>query len=106
MSRGRGYVDCVDSERFGPIDFDRFHRDHLPALLEARGRVFSDADAEVVRPLAFQLDDGRAYTYLPSNHTFSIEEGSDRAHTVVELPYDEWCAFAWELRSCFAMLYA
>jgi hypothetical protein len=102
----RGYVTDVDSERFGPIDFDRYHREQLPALLEVRGRVFSDSDAEVVRPLAFQLHDGRAYTYLPSDHTFSVLAGCDRAHTVVELSYEEWCGFAWELRSSFAMFYA
>lgn len=98
--------DVVDNDRFGPIDFDRFHRCELPTLLEARGPVFSEADACVLRPIAFELDDGRAYTYLPSDHTFSIEPGRDRAHTVVVLPYDVWCAFAWEIRSCFAMFYA
>jgi hypothetical protein len=96
----------VDSDRFGPIDFDQFHLDELPSLLQSRERVFSDADAEVVRPLAFQLGDGRAYTYRPTGHTFSVEQGADQAHTVVELPYDEWCAFAWELRSSFSMFYA
>ena len=96
----------MEGEQFGPIDFDSFHRDELPVLLQSRGRVFSDADVAVVRPLAFQLADGRAYTYVPSGHTFSVEAGSERADTVVELAYDEWCAFVWELRSCFAMFYA
>lgn len=96
----------MDSDRFGPIDFDRFHLDELPALLETRGPVFSDADAGVVRPIAFRLTDGRAYTYVPIGHTFSIEHGCDRADTVVELPDEEWCAFAWELRSSFSMFYA
>jgi hypothetical protein len=96
----------VEDDRFGQIDFDGFHRLTLPALLEARERVFTDADADVVRPLAFELPDGRAYTYVPSNDTFCVEEGSDRAHTVVVLSYDDWCAFAWELRSSFALLYS
>ena len=100
------YLDQVDGDRFGPIDFDQFHRDELPALLAQRGRVFSDADARVVRPLAFRLDDGRAYTYRPSGHTFVVEPGAELAHTVVDVDLDGWSAFAWELRSCFALLYA
>jgi hypothetical protein len=96
----------MGSDRFGPIDFDGFHRHELPQLLGIRARVFSDADAAVVRPLAFQLHDGRAYTYLPSGDRFTVEPGTDRADTVVELAYDEWCAFVWELRSCFALFYA
>ncbi len=93
-------------ERFGPIDFDRFHREELPALLALRGAVFSDSDAAVVRPLAFQLSDGRAYTYVPDGTTFSVQPGTADAHTIVELAPDAWTAFAWELKTCFALLYA
>ncbi|MGP0032437.1 MAG: phytanoyl-CoA dioxygenase family protein [Acidimicrobiales bacterium] len=96
----------MDDERFGPIDFDLFHREQLPALLRTRGPVFSDDDAAVVRPLAFQLTDGRGYTYLPSPPTFSVEAGTGSAQTVVELSADQWCSFVWELQSCFALLYA
>jgi ectoine hydroxylase-related dioxygenase (phytanoyl-CoA dioxygenase family) len=96
----------VDLDRFGPIDFDRFHQEEIPALLAKRGAVFSASDAEVVRPLAFQLSDGRAYTYVPEGSSFSVRPGTDTAHTVVELSLDDWCAFAWELKTCFALLYA
>jgi ectoine hydroxylase-related dioxygenase (phytanoyl-CoA dioxygenase family) len=95
-----------EQERFGPIDFDWFHREHLPALLGQRGAVFSDSDAAVVRPLAFQLSDGRAYTYVPDGTTFSVQPGTAAAQTVVELSPDAWSAFAWELKTCFALLYA
>jgi hypothetical protein len=95
----------VAIDRFGPIDFDRFHRDELPTLVASRGPVFSDADAAVVSTLAFELDDGRAYTYVPAGRSFTVEPGTGGADTVVVLPYEEWCAFAWELRSCFALLY-
>lgn len=87
-------------ERFGPIDFDRFHREELPALLELRGAVFSDSDATVVRPLAFQLSDGRAYTYVPDGRTFAVQSGTSAAQTIVELSPDNWSAFAWELKTC------
>ena len=96
----------MDGDRFGPIDFDRFHREELPSLLAERARVFTDADVEVVRPLAVELDDGRAYTYVPCGDTFTVEPGAERAHTAVRLGFDDWCAFAWELRSSFALLYA
>ncbi len=96
----------MELERFGPIDFDWFHREHLPALLLERGAVFSDGDAAVVRPLGFELSDGRSYTYVPEGASFAIRPGTDAAHTVVTLTPDDWCAFAWELKTCFALLYA
>ena len=100
------YISAVDQEPFGPIAFDWFHQEELPALLQRRGAVFSDRDAEVIRPLGFQLSDGRAYTYVPEGKTFSVRPGTGAAHTVVELSSDAWCAFAWELKTCFALLYA
>ncbi len=96
----------MDRAEFGPIDFDRFHRDTLPAFLRSRGSVFSRSDAVAVRPLAFQLTDGRAYTYVPSRSSFSVEPGVASAHTVVGVAQHEWCTFVWELQSCFALLYA
>jgi ectoine hydroxylase-related dioxygenase (phytanoyl-CoA dioxygenase family) len=96
----------VDQERFGPIDFEWFHEEELPALLRQRGRVFSEADASVVRPLGVQLSDGRGYTYVPDGSTFSVRPGTAGATTVVELSSDAWCAFTWELKTCFALLYA
>jgi Phytanoyl-CoA dioxygenase (PhyH) len=95
----------VHQERFGPIDFDWFHREELPALLRRQGAIFSETDAEVVRPLAFQISDGGAYTYVPQGSTFSVQSGTGAAHTVVELSLDSWRAFAWELTTCFALLY-
>jgi Phytanoyl-CoA dioxygenase (PhyH) len=96
----------VDGERFGPVDFDQFHRERLPATLETCGPLFTPADAAVLRPIAFRLEDGRAYTYVPSGRTFSVEPGCDRAETVATLPEEEWHDFVWELRSAFACFYA
>jgi hypothetical protein len=93
-------------DRFGPIDFDGFHRDDLPARLAARGSALSAAGVAALRPLAFRLPDGRAYTYVPSPSTFSVEVGTRGAHTVVDLDHDEWCSFVWELQTCFALLYS
>ncbi len=96
----------MDKDPFGPIDFDWFHREELPTLLEQRGAIFSDTDARVVRPLGFQLSDGRAYTYVPDGSSFSVEPGTGAAQTVVELTAEAWSAFVWELKTCFALLYA
>ncbi len=93
-------------QRFEAIDFDRFHREELPSLLEQRGPIFSDADAAVLRPLGVRLTDGRAYTYVPKDKTFSVRPSVDGARTIVELSADAWCEFVWELKTCFALLYA
>ncbi len=101
-----GYFGAMAGERFGSLDFDRFHLDTLPAALEGCGPVFSDADIRVVRPLAFKVGGGDAFTYDPSGHTFSVQRGSDLAHTIIELSLPAWSAFVWELKSSFALLYA
>ena len=87
-------------DRFGPIDLDRFHREELPALLRRRGDIFSPSDAAVVRPLGFQLSDGRAYTYVPDGTSFSVEAGYGCGAHGLELDPDAWCAFVWELKTC------
>jgi ectoine hydroxylase-related dioxygenase (phytanoyl-CoA dioxygenase family) len=102
----RCYIAAVDLERFGPIDFDWFHQVHLPWLLQERGAVFSDSDAAVVRPLGFELSDGRSYTYVPQGASFAVCPGTEAAHTVVAMTPDDWCDFVWELKTCFALLYA
>ena len=43
---------------------------------------------------------------MPEGKTFSVQPGIDDAHTVVELSPDAWSAFVWELKTCFALLYA
>jgi len=101
-----GYFVIVEDSRFGPIDFDLFHTEDLPRRLAETPHVFTEADRRAVRPLAFLLDDGRGYTYRPTDDGFSVTPGTTGAHTVVALTYDDWCAFAWELRTCFALFYA
>ena len=51
------------SERFGPIDFDEFHLVDLPARLASGNAELARVYLDGVRPIAFRLDDGRAYTY-------------------------------------------
>jgi hypothetical protein len=94
------------NERFGPIDFDEFHLVDLPARLADGNGALARVDLEGVRPIAFRLDDGRAYTYSATEDGVAITPGHEKARTIIELAYEDWCAFVWELRSCFALLYA
>lgn len=93
------------SERFGPIDFDEFHLVDLPARLAGGNGELARVDLEGVRPIAFRLDDGRAYTYSVTDDGIAIEPGHEKARTIIELTYDDWCEFVWELRTCFALFY-
>jgi hypothetical protein len=91
---------------FGPIDFDEFHRVDLPARLAAGNGLLAAADLAGVRPLAFRLTDGPAYTYTATGDGVAVTPGDADARTVIELAYEDWCDFVWELRSCFALFYA
>jgi hypothetical protein len=124
----------VVNDRFGPIDFDRFHSQHLAERLSGRPRIFTTSGSSALRSIAFRLHDGRSYTFVPVLATdsgatdsgggvsgggvsggrvssvgvssFEVVAGDEDAHTVVELGYDDWCSFAWELQTCFALFYA
>lgn len=94
------------SERFGPIDFDEFHLVDLPARLAEGNGELARVDLDGVRPIAFRLDDGRAYTYSVTDDGIAIEPGHEKARTIIELTHADWCEFVWELRTCFALFYA
>jgi hypothetical protein len=93
-------------ERFGRIDFDQFHTVELPERAAANAEALADADLSRLRPIAFRLEDGRAYTYRPDGKSIDVSAGEDEADTVVELAPQDWSDFVWELRSCFALFYA
>jgi hypothetical protein len=92
--------------RFGPIDFDQFHLVDLPERIASGNGALARVDLDGVRPLAFRLPDGRAYTYSATDESVAITPGHETARTIIELEYADWCEFVWELRSCFALLYA
>lgn len=102
------------NDRFGPIDFDRFHTQELQGRLSERPGIFTTSESSALRPIAFRIHDGRSYTFVPElatdsggeGSTFEVVAGDEEAHTVVELGYDDWCSFAWELQTCFALFYA
>jgi hypothetical protein len=91
---------------FDPIDFDEFHRVELPARLASGNGQLAAADLAGVTSIAFRLPDGRAYTYTPTADGIDVTPGEASARTIVELAHEDWCAFVWELRSCFALFYA
>jgi hypothetical protein len=88
-------------ERFEPLDFDRFHGVELPKKLAGHGPF----DLRRLKPIAFCIEDGRSYTYVPDRTEIRVEPGAEEASTVVELSWADWLDFVWELRSCFALLY-
>jgi hypothetical protein len=94
------------SFRFDPIDFDEFHIGELPARLAAGNGAIAERDVRGVGPIAFRLPDGRAYTYVPIGGTVDVRAGDTDAETVVELDEATWSNFAYELQTCFGLLYA
>ena len=94
------------TERFGLLDFDEFHTVELPRRLASEDGQRAATDLQGVKPIAFRLDDGRAYTYTPRSDGIAVTPGDDGAHTVVELSEQDWSDFLWELRTCFALFYA
>jgi len=90
---------------FAPIDFDRFHRSELPALLTG-ARAESAARAAAGRPaLALRLSDGRAYSYLPRRDGIEIVAGDELADTVLELDAEAWQGLVHELEAPAGLLY-
>ena len=73
------------SERFGPIDFDDFHLRELPERLATGNGKLAAAYLTRCRPIAFRLDDDRAYTYTATPEGIDVAPGDAEAETVVEL---------------------
>jgi Phytanoyl-CoA dioxygenase (PhyH) len=103
-------VKRVGNERFGPVDFEHFHEEELPAVLEQRLKetkpIFTDTEASSAAPIAFRIQDGPSYTYVPAGRTFGVERGEKSARTVVGLAHEDWWEFRWELKTCYALFYA
>ena len=87
------------------LDFDRFHRERVPDLLATNGAL-ATATAGSLRPLAFRVPDGRAWTYAVGDEGLEVRPGDDDAATVVALSEDDWSDFTNEIRTCFGLLYA
>ena len=66
----------VDTMRDDTLDFDRFHREVLPARLAAGNGALAVDDARRIGPLAIRHPAG-TFTYVPGTGTIEIVEGDD-----------------------------
>jgi len=68
---------------FQRLDFDGFHREEVPTLLQERGDLAA-ATAGELQPIAFRLPDGRAWTYAVVVGRLDVAPGDARAAQVNE----------------------
>ena len=90
---------------FDRLDFDRFHEERVPALSAEHGALAAAA-AGSLRPIAFRLPDGRAWTYAVDGGGISVRPGEDGAATIVALDEASWSDLVNEVHTCFGLLYA
>lgn len=88
------------------MDFDHYHREALPALLDAgRGALVARA-ARGLAPFAFRLREGGAYTYRPKRDGVELIPGDAEAASVIELEHSAWQGLVEELEAPAGLLYA
>jgi ectoine hydroxylase-related dioxygenase (phytanoyl-CoA dioxygenase family) len=91
---------------FERLDFDKFHREDVPALL-ARGNGKLGAPAAAgLGPIAFVLPDGRGWTYDVAGGDVELRPGNDGARTIVRLDEAAWSDFVQEAHTTPGLLYA
>jgi hypothetical protein len=88
------------------LDFDRFHREVLPARLATAAGRCAARDVRGIAPLAFGLPDGRAYRFVPAGDVLTIEATAGADGTVVELEETAWRDFVRETATGAGLLYA
>ena len=88
-----------------PLDFHRYHREELPALLRAGRGALAARGARALGSLAFRLPGGDAYTYRPSDAEIEVAAGCDSADTVIELAPELWQNLVLELDAAAGLLY-
>jgi hypothetical protein len=87
------------------MDFERYHREELPALLAAgRGALVARA-ARGLAPFAFRLREGGAYTYRPGAESVELIPGDADAASVIELEQAAWEGLVRELEAPAGLLY-
>jgi len=91
---------------FSPIDFFRFHREELPALMASGHERLAARAAAGLGSIALRVPDGSAYTYRPHHTGVDITAGDDAADTVIEMDLDSWQGLVHELEAPAGLLYA
>jgi ectoine hydroxylase-related dioxygenase (phytanoyl-CoA dioxygenase family) len=94
----------VDTLRDDTLDFDRFHREELPARLAAGNGALAADDARKIGPLAIRTAAG-TFTYVPADGTIEIVEGDEAAKTVIALDDESWRGLASDLDTPPGLLY-
>lgn len=84
------------------VDFDRFHETVAANVEQLR---LGAPAATGLRPLAFRIDDGRAYSFVPRGATIAVQRGVDDNATVIDLQATDWMAFATESFTRYGLLY-
>ena len=97
---------AADADRFPPIDFERYHREELPALLAAGRGALVAAAACGRGSLAFRLADGAAYTYRRHGGGVDVLAGDGAADTVIQIDRESWQGLVHELEAPAGLLYA
>jgi len=88
----------------GTIDFERFHREELPARLAAGNGALAAGDAAKIGPLAIQTPSG-TFTYVPADDTIDIVQGDETAKTVIAIDDAAWQGLVRDLDTPPGLLY-
>ncbi len=92
---GLPWVEAIAAS-FTRYSFTDFHRDELPARNATHGHLVA-ADLAGVTPLAFRIDDGTTFTWVPDAAGVSVVAGDADADTLVELSEETFSEFVHEL---------
>ena len=84
--------------------FDRFHREVLPARLAAGNGALAFGDARRIGSLAIRTPEG-AYTYAIGDGTIDVVPGDDDALTAIELDAEAWAGLVQDLDTAPGLLY-
>jgi hypothetical protein len=87
-------------------DFERYHREELPALLAGGRAPLVARAARGLAPFAFRLREGGAFTYRPSEAGVELIPGDAEAASVIELERAAWEGLVAELEAPAGLLYA
>src|SRR5262249_6060696 len=76
-----------------------------PKRLAAGNGALAARGAARLRPFAFRLPGGSAYTYRPESDTIAVVPGDEAADTVIELEPEIWRNVVHELDAAAGLLY-
>jgi hypothetical protein len=98
---------AAERAEFPSLDFERYHREALPALLAAGRAPLVAKAARGLAPFAFRLrEGGGAWTYRPTADGVELIGGDAAAASVIELSHSAWEGLVHELEAPAGLLYA